>query len=175
MQRPDTAAAASLPTGHRHLLRGMQSQQGDPPAAAVAAVASSGNSSTQSAADSSTDADLQAEAADAAAAAAASSTGAGAGAVLYRQGGSIILQSSSRCGYQFLVTRNPALLQPEPSKAAGSAGYNALHAQSSRHRRSSSWWVSAGALFAGVSAVLALAICYMSAQLWHRYRVRMPR
>jgi hypothetical protein len=107
---------------------------------------------------------------DEVAAAAATAPSTLAGAVLYRQASSIVLQPSSSCGYQFLVTRNPRLLQPEPDKAAG-AGVGAMQPRSRRgHDRS--WWVSAGALFAGVSAVLALVICYMSTQLWNRYRVR---
>jgi hypothetical protein len=90
------------------------------------------------------------------------------GAVLSRQGSSIMLQPSSSCSFQFLVTRNPTLLQADPQAAARAE--SAVGA-SRRHSSSSSWWVSLGALFAGVSAVLALVICYMSAQLWARYKV----
>jgi len=90
-------------------------------------------------------------------------------AALFRHDGSVILQSNSRCSYQFLVTRNPGLLYKQPQQqglqhGASSGGEGSSH-------KGSSWWISAGALFAGVSAVLALAICFMSAQLWARYKV----
>lgn len=99
---------------------------------------------------------------------------------MYRQGSSIVLEphsSSSSCKYQFLVTRNPSLLQPDPQAAAAAAaaaarargGVGGGAARSSS--KGGSWWVSAGALFAAVSAVMALAICYMSSQLWARYKV----
>lgn len=75
---------------------------------------------------------------------------------------------------QFLVTRNPSFLQPDPAVAAQQQ--QGARDSMRRSRRNSSkgagWWVSAGALFAGVSAVLALAVCYMSAQIWSRYKVR---
>jgi hypothetical protein len=78
---------------------------------------------------------------------------------------------------QFLVTRNPSFLQPDAAVAAQQQQGARDSMRRSRHSSSSNikgagWWVSAGALFAGVSAVLALAVCYMSAQIWSRYKVR---
>lgn len=162
---PSTAASNS--TG-RKLLQELRSLVDAPaPAAAGASGAQDDSVVDDTAQDSTGEADLQ----DEAAAAAATASSALAGAVLYRQASSVILQPSSICGYQFLVTRNPRLLQPEPDKASG-GGVGAMQPRSRRsHDRS--WWVSAGALFAGVSAVLALVICYMSTQLWNRYRVRL--
>jgi hypothetical protein len=111
------------------------------------------------------------QAAPTAAAAAAGSAGvAPTGAVMYREKRSIVLQPSSSCGYQFMVTRNPSLLQPDPHLAA-QAGPRQGRAHSKMSR---SWWVSAGALsqqVAGVLAVLALAVCCMSAQSWSGYKV----
>jgi hypothetical protein len=110
------------------------------------------------------DADLQTTAAGSA----------GQGAVLSRQGSSIMLQPSSSCSFQYMVTRNPTLLQVDPQAAAraeSAVGASRRHSNSRSSGSSSSWWVSLGALFAGVSAVLALGICYMSSQLWARYKV----
>lgn len=162
------AAQSSQPPGRRVL-------QKELPAAAAstavnAAAAGAAGNATEAAADADpaplSEAEVEDADDEAAAATAAGSTA--KGAVLYRQDCSIILRPSSSCEYQFMVTRNPSFLQPDPQLAA-EPGVRGPRKRS----KSSSWWVSAGALFAGVSAVLALAVCYMSSSIWSRYKVRL--
>lgn len=91
--------------------------------------------------------------------------------VLYRSANSIILQPrpADACAYQFVVLSNPSLLGGQPAAAAAGG------VAAPQRGRPSSWLLSAGTAFLAVSFALGAAICFMAAQLWHRYRVSAAR
>uniref|UniRef100_A0A383WES2 Uncharacterized protein n=1 Tax=Tetradesmus obliquus TaxID=3088 RepID=A0A383WES2_TETOB len=133
------------------------------------------------------DGDADADADVAAAAAAAAAVGK-APAKLYRQGSSLILQTHASCQFQFAVTKNVGVLQPNgsslsSSSSSSSKGSSAVAAGAHSSRPASKaaaaaagppqgWYLPSWVVFTAVSVVMGVLVCVMAARLVVRVRER---